>query len=292
MKGIVLAGGLGTRLYPLTIATTKQLLPIYDKPMIYYPLSILMISGIRDIILIVDKNDLKCFKELLGNGENFGIKIKYLVQDQPNGIAESFLIAKKYIKNQRVCLILGDNIFYGQGLKYKLDKAKKRTKGATIFSYKVANPSDFGVVQYDQHNKVISIEEKPKKPKSSEAVTGLYFYDRNIIEFAESIKPSKRNELEITDINKLYLQKNLLFVEDFGRGFAWLDTGTKESILEASLFIQTIEKRQNLKVACLEEIACRSGWISPLKVKKIGEKLKQTEYGEYLINIAKDLSKN
>lgn len=286
MKGIILSGGLGQRLYPVTKSVSKQLLPIYDKPMIYYPLSVLMIAGIKDVIIISTKNELPRFKDLLGNGENFGIKIKYLIQDKPNGIAESFIIAEKEILNQRVCLILGDNIFYGQGLKEKLNRAIKRKGGATVFSYKVRNPKEFGVIEFNNKRVVTSIEEKPKKPKSNNVVTGLYFYDEQILKIAKSIKPSKRNELEITDVNKIYMKKKQLYVEDFGRGFAWLDTGTHESLLEASQFIQTIENRQNLKVACLEEIACRNQWISKKKMLKIGESLKKTSYGKYLVSIS------
>ena len=289
MKGILLAGGLGKRLYPLTKSVSKQLLPIYDKPMIYYSLSILMIAGIREIILISTPKDLQNYKKLLGNGNDLGIKIIYEQQEEANGIAQSFLIAEKHILNSRVCLILGDNIFYGQGLKSKLDAARTRVSGATVFSYKVRNPKDFGVVEYDINRKVISIEEKPKNPKTNNVLTGLYFYDENILEYAKKIEPSNRNELEITDINKIYLEKENLFVEDFGRCFAWLDTGTHESLLEAGQFIQTIEKRQNLKVACLEEIACRNGWISKANMIKLGEILGDTEYGKYIINIANDI---
>ena len=289
MKGIILAGGLGQRLYPLTTSISKQLLPIYDKPMIYYPLSILMIAGIKDIILITTATELSRYKKLLGDGNRFGIKIKYVIQAEPNGIAEGFLLAEEYIAGHRVCLILGDNIFYGQGLKEKLVNAIKRKKGATVFAYKVRNPKDFGVIEYSANRRALSIEEKPKNPRSNNVLTGLYFYDRQIVNIAKSIKPSKRKELEITDINKIYLKNKELYVEDFGRGFAWLDTGTPESLLEASQFIQTIEKRQNLKVACLEEIACRNKWISKNKMLKIGKSLGKTDYGQYLINISKTI---
>ena len=289
MKGILLAGGLGKRLYPLTMSVSKQLLPIYDKPMIYYSLSILMIAGIREVILISTPYDLQNYKNLLGNGDDFGIKIIYEQQEDANGIAQSFLIAEKHILNSKVCLILGDNIFYGQGLKSKLDAAKSRDNGATVFSYKVRNPKDFGVVEFDENGKAINIEEKPKNPKTNNVLTGLYFYDENILEYAKTIKPSDRNELEITDINKMYLENDKLYVEDFGRGFAWLDTGTHQSLLEAGQFIQTIENRQNLKVACLEEIACRNGWISKANMIKLGKKLGETEYGKYIVNIANDI---
>ena len=289
MKGIILAGGLGQRLYPLTTSISKQLLPIYDKPMIYYPLSILMIAGIKDIILITTSVELSRYKALLGDGSRFGIKINYVVQTKPNGIAESFLLSQDFITGHRVCLILGDNIFYGQGLKEKLINAINRKKGATVFAYKVRDPRDFGVIEYSSDRKAVSIEEKPKNPKSNNVLTGLYFYDKQIVDIAKSIKPSKRNELEITDINKIYLKNKELYVEDFGRGFAWLDTGTPESLLEAGQFIQTIEKRQNLKVACLEEIACRNKWISKNKMLKIGKALGKTDYGKYLINISKTI---
>jgi len=289
MKGILLAGGLGKRLYPITKSISKQLLPVYDKPMIYYSLSVLMIAGIREIILISTPYDLQNYKSLLGNGDDFGIKIIYEQQEEAKGIGQAFLIAEKHILNSKVCLILGDNIFYGQGLKSKLEMAKSRDSGATVFSYKVRNPKDFGVVSFNEDGRVIDIEEKPKYPKSNNVLTGLYFYDENILEYAKTIAPSDRNELEITDINKKYLENKNLYVEDFGRGFAWLDTGTHQSLLEAGQFIQTIENRQNLKVACLEEIACRNGWISKANMIKLGEKLGDTEYGKYIINIANDI---
>ena len=252
-KGIVLAGGIGTRLYPTTLATSKQLLPIYDKPMIYYPISILMLAGIRDILIISTPKDLDNYINLLGDGSRFGVKFKYKVQEEPKGLAQAFQIGKDFIGNNNVCLVLGDNIFYGQGLINILRKATKRKKGATIFGYAVADPRSFGVVEFDQKMKPKKIVEKPKKPKSRYAITGLYFYDNNVIKYAEEIKPSKRGELEITSINEIYLKKKLLNLEVFGRGFAWLDTGTHENLIEAGNFISTIERRQGLKTACLEE---------------------------------------
>ena len=290
MIGILLAGGHGKRLYPMTQAISKQLLPIYDKPMIYYPLSVLMLAGIREIILISTKQDLSRFKELLGNGDKLGIIIHYLEQSEPNGIAESFIIGEQQLKNKnKISLILGDNIFYGQGLKNKLNLALDRDKGATVYSYKVRNPKDFGVVTFNDNGIATSIEEKPKNPKSDNVVTGLYFYDSKVVDIAKSIKPSSRNELEISDVNKKYMELNELFVEDFGRGFAWLDTGTHESLLEASQFIQAIEKRQNLKIACIEEIACRNGWISIDHMLEIGKKLENTSYGKYIMSIAETI---
>ena len=290
MIGILLAGGHGKRLYPMTQAISKQLLPIYDKPMIYYPLSVLMLAGIREIILISTKHDLSRFKELLGNGDKLGIIIHYLEQSEPNGIAESFIIGEQQLKNKnKISLILGDNIFYGQGLKNKLNLARDRNKGATVYSYKVRNPKDFGVVTFNDNGIATSIEEKPKNPKSDNVVTGLYFYDSKVVDIAKSIKPSSRNELEISDVNKKYMELNELFVEDFGRGFAWLDTGTHESLLEASQFIQAIEKRQNLKIACIEEIACRNGWISIDHMLEIGKNLENTSYGKYILSIAETI---
>ena len=290
MIGILLAGGHGKRLYPMTKAISKQLLPIYDKPMIYYPLSVLMLAGFREVILISTKQDIGRFKELLGNGEKLGMIIHYLEQNEPNGIAESFIISEKQILNKnKICLILGDNVFYGQGLKNKLDLALERKKGATVYSYKVRNPKDFGVVTFDDIGKATSIEEKPHTPKSDNVITGLYFYDSKVIDIAKSIKPSKRNELEISDVNKNYMDLDELYVEDFGRGFAWLDTGTHESLLEASQFIQAIEKRQNLKIACIEEIACRNGWISIDNMLEIGKNLENTSYGKYIISIAETI---
>tara|TARA_X000000950_G_scaffold181007_1_gene219508 strand:+ start:675 stop:1556 length:882 start_codon:yes stop_codon:yes gene_type:complete len=288
-KGIILAGGTGSRLYPLTIATSKQLMPVYDKPMIYYPLSVLMLSKIQDIAVISTKDYLESFKRLLGDGSKFGINLSYFVQNEPNGIAESFIITESFFKGNPVCLILGDNIFYGQGLSEKVLPASKNKNGATIFGYQVDNPSIFGVVEFNQNGKAISLEEKPDFPKSNYAITGLYFYDENVIDIARKIKPSDRGELEITDINKEYLKNNKLVVEDFGRGFAWLDMGTHDSLLEASQFIQAIEKQQGLKIACLEEIAFRNSWITKNELLKSAENLKNTNYGKYIIKILKNI---
>ena len=287
MKGIILAGGTGTRLYPITKGVSKQLLPIYDKPMIYYPLSVLMLAGIRDILLITTPEDLLSFKNLLGDGSQFGIKLTYKFQPSPDGLAQAFIIGEEFIGNDNVCLILGDNIFYGQGFKEKLEKALSLKEGATIFGYKVSNPQQFGVVDFDENKRAISIEEKPTKPKSCYAVSGLYFYDNKVIDIAKSIKPSSRGELEITDINKVYLNNGELNVETFGRGFAWLDTGTHESLIDASHFIHTIEKRQGFKVACLEEIAYRNGWITKDDLIKSADALSKTDYGKYLIDLGK-----
>ena len=286
MKGIILAGGSGTRLYPITIAVSKQLLPIYDKPMIYYPLSVLMLAGIREILVITTIEDQSAFIKTLGDGSRFGVEITYLAQPSPDGLAEAFIIGENFIGSDEVCLILGDNIFYGQGFKEKLDAVKLLKKGATVFSYQVSNPEQFGVIEFSESKRVISVEEKPSNPKSNYAVTGLYFYDNRVIEIAKSIKPSARGELEITDINKAYLNKGELHVEPFGRGFAWLDTGTHESLIEASQFIHTIQKRQGFKVACLEEIAFKNGWITKENLMKSGQALCKTEYGNYLIDIA------
>ncbi|BCB97299.1 glucose-1-phosphate thymidylyltransferase [Dissulfurispira thermophila] len=288
MKGIILAGGSGTRLYPITMAVCKQLLPVYDKPMIYYPLSVLMLAGIRDILIISRPQDLSRFKDILGDGSHIGLNLSYKEQLYPNGIAEAFIIGKNFIGSNNVCLILGDNIFYGQGLTKLLKKAivDIETKGgATIFGYCVNNPERYGVVEFDKNGKALSIEEKPKVPKSKYAITGLYFYDNNVIEIAKNIKPSRRGELEITDVNNEYLKKNKLMIEILGRGYAWLDTGTHDSLLEAGEFIATIEKRQGLKIACIEEIAYRMGYIDQEQLLRLVEPLKKSGYGKYLLNV-------
>ena len=282
MKGIVLAGGAGTRLYPLTKNISKQLLPIYDKPMIYYPISSLMLAGIRDILLISTPRDINSFQELLGDGSNFGIRLNYATQPEPNGLAQAFLIGEDFIGKDNVCLILGDNIFFGNEFPKKLQSAAQRTHGATVFAYRVTDPERFGVVEFDQNYTALSIEEKPHKPKSNWVVTGIYFYDNRVIEYAKSLTPSARGELEITDINRIYLAQGELNVDLLGRGFAWLDTGTHDSLIEASQFIHTIEKRQGMKVACLEEIAYRNDWLSAEGVAAQAERLKKTEYGAYL----------
>ena len=287
MKGIILAGGSGTRLYPITKAISKQINPIYDKPMIYYPLSILMLSGIKEILVISTPRDLTLFKELLGNGEDFGVKLEYAIQEKPNGLAEAFIIGEKFIGNDSCALVLGDNIFYGHGLTGILKEAEARKEGATIFGYYVPNPKDFGVVEFDKDGKVISLEEKPQNPKSNYAVPGLYFYDNTVVEKAKKVKPSKRGELEITSINEMYLQEEKLHVVNFGRGMAWLDTGTHDALLEAANFGKTIQSRQGVMVACLEEIAYRNGWISKEKVLELAKPLMKSKYGEYLINLVK-----
>ena len=285
MKGIILAGGKGTRLYPMTIPVSKQLLPIYDKPMIYYPLSVLLMAGIKDILLISDPDSIELYENLLGDGKRLGINISYAVQEEPKGLAEAFIIGEKFIGKDSVCLVLGDNIFYGNGLIEMLEKSKKKKKGAMIFGYSVSNPKDFGVVEFDKNFKVKSIEEKPSKPKSNYAVPGLYFYDNDVIKIAKNIKPSARGELEITSVNNEYLKRGKLQVQLMCRGMAWLDTGTPSNMLRASTFIETVEKMQGLYIACLEEIVWRRGYISDDELKKIGEGLKQTDYGKYLLSL-------
>ncbi|MBF1256017.1 glucose-1-phosphate thymidylyltransferase RfbA [Stomatobaculum longum] len=285
MKGIVLAGGSGTRLYPLTKVTSKQLLPVYDKPMIYYPLSVLMTAGIRDILIISTPEDTPRFEELLGDGSQFGLSLSYTVQPSPDGLAQAFLLGEDFIGDDRVAMILGDNIFAGNGLKEQLLRAAGRERGATVFGYYVDDPERFGIVEFDKAGRAVSIEEKPEKPKSNYCVTGLYFYDRRVVEFAKSLKPSARGELEITDLNRLYLEKGELEVNLLGQGFTWLDTGTHESLVEATNFVYTIETHQHRKIACLEEIAYLNGWISGEQLAAAAESMRKNEYGKYLRDV-------
>lgn len=287
-KGIILAGGSGTRLYPITKGVSKQLLPIYDKPMIYYPLSVLMLAGIREVLIISTPDDIDGFKRLLGDGQELGIDISYAVQPSPDGLAQAFIIGEEFIGDSNVCLVLGDNIFYGQGFTPLLRQAVNRQKGATVFGYQVKDPERFGVVAFDEDKRAISIEEKPVKPKSNYAVTGLYFYDNDVIEIAKKVKPSERGEVEITTVNQMYMERGDLNVELLGRGFAWLDTGTHESLLEAAQFVETIEKRQGYKVACLEEISLNNGWLTKQQVAEIGQSMSKNAYGQYLISLTSE----
>ncbi|MGL5210354.1 glucose-1-phosphate thymidylyltransferase RfbA [Cetobacterium sp.] len=288
MKGIILAGGSGTRLYPVTKAISKQITPIYDKPLIYYPLSVLMLAGIKDILIISTPRDIGIFEELLGNGSDLGLKIEYAIQEHPNGLAEAFIIGENFIGNDSCALVLGDNMFYGHGLTGIVREAAKRESGATIFGYYVNNPKSFGVVEFDENGKAISLEEKPEKPKSNFAIPGLYFYDNTVVEKAKAVKPSHRGELEITTLNEMYLNEGTLNVLSLGRGMAWLDTGTHDGLLEASNFVKTIQSRQGVMVACLEEIAYKNGWISKEKVEELAKPLLKSHYGEYLMNLIKE----
>ena len=284
-KGIILAGGSGTRLYPITKGVSKQLLPIYDKPMIYYPLSVLMLAGIQDVLIITTPEDKDSFVRLLGDGSQFGIRLQYAIQPSPDGLAQAFILGEEFIGGSNVCLVLGDNIFYGQGFTPMLKQAVARGKGATVFGYQVKDPERFGVVEFDEQYRAVSLEEKPKHPKSHFAVTGLYFYDNDVIEIAKQVKPSDRGELEITTVNQMYLERGDLNVELLGRGFAWLDTGTHSSLLEAAQFVETLEKRQGYKVACLEEIAFNQGWLNKEQILSIGQSMSKNDYGQYLISL-------
>lgn len=287
MKGIILAGGSGTRLYPLTKSISKQIMPIYDKPMIYYPLSVFMLANIRDILIISTPRDLPLFKELLGDGSDLGINLEYKVQEKPNGLAEAFLIGEEFIGSDNVALILGDNIFYGSGFTGLLEEASTLKKGAVIFGYPVKDPKAYGVVEFDEAGKAISLEEKPKEPKSNYAIPGLYFYDNTVIEKAKNVKPSARGEIEITSVNEMYLSEGKLNVKNLGRGTAWLDTGTHEALLEAANFVQTVQNRQGLYIACIEEIAYQKGWIGKEKVEKLAKPMMKTVYGQYLVDLLK-----